>query len=108
EEDPLPAEALGDDPADQRADRERAPHRRHPDPERGRPVLALELLADQRQRGREHPGAAYALKAAGEVEQRRVAGDPAQERGEGEDPEPDREDAAAAEAVAERAGGEQE
>ena len=79
-----------------------------PDAERRRPVFAVELLADQRQRGREHPGAADALQPAGEVEQRRVAGDPAEERGEGEDPEADREDAAAPEPVAERAGGQQE
>ena len=53
-------------------------------------------------------GAADPLQAAGEVEQGRVAGDPAEERGEGEDREAEREDAAAAEPVAERAGGEQE
>ena len=54
EEDPLPAEVLGDHAADQRADRDRAADRRPPDAERGRPVLAVELLADQRQRGGEH------------------------------------------------------
>ena len=84
------------------------PTDRPPDAERGRPVFAVELLADQRQRGGEHPGAADPLQAAGEVEQGRVLGDPAEERGEGEDPEADREDAPAPEPVAERAGGEQE
>ena len=82
--------------ADQRPDRDRAADRRAPDAEGRRPVVAVELLADQRQRGREHPGAADSLQAAGEVEEGRVAGDPAEERGEREDPEADREDAAAA------------
>ena len=108
EEDPLPAEALGDDAADQRPDRDGAADRRAPDAERRRPVFAVELLADQGQRGGEHPGAADPLQAAGEVEQGRVLGDAAEERGEGEDPEADREDAPAPEPVAERAGGEQE
>ena len=40
---------LGDHAADQRADRDRAADRRPPDPERRRPVFALELLADQGQ-----------------------------------------------------------
>ena len=96
------------DAADQRPDRDRAADRRAPDAEGRRPVFAVELLADQRQRGREHPRPADALQAAGEVEQGRVVGDAAEERGEGEDPEADREDAPAAEPVAERAGGEQE
>ena len=108
EEDPLPAEALGDDAADQRPDRDRAADHGSPDAERGRPVFAVELLADQGQRGGEHPGAADALQPAREVEQGRVLGDAAEERGEGEDPEPDREHAPAPEPVAERAGGEQE
>ena len=85
EEDPLPAEALGDQAADQRPDRDGAADRRPPDAERRRPVVAVELLRDQRQRGREHRRAADALQPAGQVEQRRVAGDAAEERGEGED-----------------------
>ncbi len=103
EEDPLPAEVLGDDAADEGADRDRAADRRSPDAERRRPVFAVELLPDQRQRGGEHPGAADPLQPACEVEQGRITGDPAEERGEGEDGEPDREDAPAAKPVAERA-----
>jgi len=68
----------------------------------------VELLADQRQRGGEHAGAADPLQAPRQVEQGRVLGDPAEERGEGEDAEPDREDAPPAEPVAQRTGRQQE
>ena len=69
--------------ADQRPDRDRAADRRAPDAERGRALAALELLRDQRQRGaRTSPRAPIALQAAGEVEDGRVAGEPAGERGE--------------------------
>ena len=90
-------------PPDQRPDCHGAADRRPPDSEGGGAVLAVELLPDQRQRGREHPRAADSLQPPGEIEEGRVVGDPAEQRGEGEDPEPDREDAAPAEAVAERA-----
>ena len=82
EEDPLPAEALGEDAADQRPDRDGAADGRAPDPDRLGALAALELLGDQRQRGREHRRGAGALEAAAEVQQRRVAGEAAEERGE--------------------------
>ena len=108
EEDPFPAEVLGDQAADQRADRDGAADRRSPDAERGGAVAAVELLPEQGERGGEHRRAADPLQPARQVEQGRVAGDAAEEGGEGEEAEPEREDAAAAQAVAERAGGEQE
>ncbi len=69
---------------------------------------AGELLGDQGQGDGEHDRAADALQGAGEVEEGRVGRERAEQRGEREDPQPDREDAAAAEAVGERAGGEHE
>ena len=66
---------------------------------------AGELLGDQRQGDGEHDRAADALQAAGEVEEGRVGRQRAEQRGDGEDAEADREDAAAAEPVGERAGG---
>ena len=77
-------------------------------PTRPGALAALELLGDQRQRGGEHRRRADALQAAGEVEDRRVAGEPAEERRDREDAEADREDAPAAEPVAERPEDEQE
>src|SRR4029079_4122623 len=73
EEDPLPAEAVGDDSADERADRDRAADRGPPDADSGRALATLELLRDQGQRGREHRRSAGALQAAREVEDGRVA-----------------------------------
>ena len=64
--------------ADQRADRDRAADRRPPDADRVAALAPLELLRDQRQGGREHRRAADALQAAGEVEDGRVAGEPAE------------------------------
>ncbi len=51
-------------------------------PDRVGALAALELLRDQRQRGREHRRGAGALEAAGDVEHRRVAGEAAGERGD--------------------------
>ena len=87
----------------------RPPTRRPVDPHRHPPFGAAgELLGDQRQGDGEHHRAADALQAAGKVEEGRVGGERAEQRGEREDPQPDREHAPAPEPVGQRAGGEDE
>ena len=108
EEDRLPADAVGEHAADQRADRDRGAGDRAPHAERGAAVAALEGGGQQRQRGREHERAADALQRAREVEHQRRPGERAQRRGDGEDRDPDHEDPAAAEEVGERAAREQQ
>ena len=54
EEDPPPAGVLGEEAADERADRDGEPDRRAPDPERGAALAPVELLREDRERDREH------------------------------------------------------
>ena len=75
EEDPAPREPRGEHAAGERADRDRGADRRAPDPERGAALLAVELLRDQRERGREHHRAADSLHAAGDDQEERVVGE---------------------------------
>ena len=107
QEDRLPPEAVGEEAADQRADRDGAADRGAVDAHR-HPAFgaAGELLGDEREGDGEHDRAADALQATGEVEEGRVGGERAEQRGEGEDREADREDASAAQPVGQRAGGE--
>ena len=102
EEDPLPAERLRQRAADERPDCD-------PDADRGTPVgdrlaagRAGELLGDQRERGREHRGAADALDPPRHVEEDRAGREAAEERGEREDRDAADEDPLAPEAVGER------
>ena len=62
-EDRLPADRVDEHAADQRPGRERQPDHRAPDPDRAGARLALELLREQRQRGREHDRGARAPAA---------------------------------------------
>ena len=78
EEDPLPAEDLGDKAAGQRPDRNRAADRRAPGRDRGAALRSRELLADQGKRRREHRRPADPLDRAGGDQQRHVASDPAE------------------------------
>ena len=106
QEDPLPVEAAGEQAADERADRERRADRGAVGGERAGALLrGRERLREQRQRDREHDRGADALDRAGGVEEDDVGRQGACTRGDGEDREADREEAAAAEAVGERAGG---
>ena len=73
EEDPLPADARGDDAAEQRADRDGGAGHGAVDAERGAALLAVERLRDQRERGREHHRPADALHGAREVQHQRRA-----------------------------------
>ena len=82
EEDPAPAGVLGQEAADERADRDGEPDRRAPDPERGAALAAVELLREDRERDREHRRAADALEAAGEVEEEGSGGRAAEGGGE--------------------------
>jgi hypothetical protein len=108
EEDPLPAESVGERPADQRPYRDRAADRRAPGGDSGAALGALELLGDQRQRGREHRGATDPLEAPREVEEGRVGSQAAEQRSEREHPDADHEQPPPPEAIGERAHGQRE
>ena len=102
-EDRRPAEVLGQEAAEQRADSGGGGDRRAPRPERRAPLLAVELLRQQRQRGREHDRPADALAGPGDDQEQRARRQRAQQRGEGEQHQPDREHQPAAEQVGQRA-----
>ena len=107
QEHPAPVERGGERPADRRADRERRADRGAVGGERAGPLaLVRERVGQQRERGREHDRGAEALDGARGVEHLDRAGGGADAGRDGEDDEPGREDAAAAEAVGERARGE--
>jgi hypothetical protein len=107
QEDPFPAETVGEQAANQRADRHRDADRGAVDTH-GHAALGpgRELLGDQGQRDGEHDRAADALQRSRQVEEGRIGRQRAEQRGDREDAKSDREDAAAAEAIGERAGGE--
>src|SRR5579884_871391 len=96
EEDPAPADACGDDPAQDRPDRHGDAGYRAPHPEGGAAVAALEGLGQQGQGGGEHHRPAQPLPTAGHDQEQGAVGEPAQEGAGGEQPEPDGEEAPAA------------
>ena len=108
EEDPLPADAGRDDPADDRPDGDGGAGDGPEDPEGDPAVAALEGLGDQRERGGEHHRPADPLHGAGEVEHQRGVGEPADGGGAGEHHEAGREHQPAPEQVGERSGRQQE
>ena len=101
EEDPLPAEAVHDRPADDRPGSERGSADRSPDAQRLAPLGAGELLGEQGQRGGEDRGRAESLRSASKVQRERRGSEGARERGGAEDGEPPDEDPPAAEPVSE-------
>ncbi len=85
EEDPAPREPRGEHPAGERPDRDRRADRRAPDAERGAALAAVELLREERERGREHHRAADALDPARDDQEERVVRGAARGRGEREE-----------------------
>src|SRR5262249_28590050 len=94
--------------ADERADRDGAADGRSPERDRRAALTSLELLPDERERGREQAGAADALQPAREVEEQRRRGDATEQRREGEDGDARDEYALAPEVVGQRAAREEE
>ena len=92
EEDPGPGEEVGEDPAEQEADCAAARGDRAPDAHRLRPLLALREGGghDRERRGRDERRP-EALEPAGEDQELGRGREPVQERGDGEDHEPDQE-----------------
>ena len=109
EQDPLPAEQVGEDAADEHAGG--AAGAAHGAPRRQRAV-ALRPLAERRREDRERrrrdDRAAEALHAAGDHEHRLAAGQAADQRGGGEQQQPEDEHAPAAEEVGGAAAEQQE
>jgi len=105
EEDPAPVEAAGQRAADERADGERGADRGAVGGERLAALQgAREGMREHRERDREHDRGADALHGARAVEHHDVLRGGARERRNGEDAQADEEEAAAPEAVGERAG----
>ena len=107
-EDPLPADALDDGAADERAERDAEAAHAGPDAEREAALLGGGVGAQQRERERGDDRGADALERAGGDQRAGRGREGGGGRGGGEDPQADHEDAAAAEAVAERRAGEEE
>ena len=105
-EDPLPSEGAREGSAHERADGHRPAHRGPPHGDGGRPGRALEVLADERQRGGEHGRPPDALDGPGRDELGRGVRQPARQGGQGEHGQADDEDALAPEAVGQRPLGE--
>jgi hypothetical protein len=100
QEDPVPAEELGEDAAGQHADRAAGPEHGPPDPEGPVALGALrERGGDDGQGGRRDHGAAESLDGPGHDEHRLVGGQAAGQRGQREQPEPGQQHAALAEQV---------
>ena len=108
EEDPAPVDLLGEDAADQRADRKR--HRGHADPDADRcsALPRWEGGDDDRKRRRVHQRRSNALHDAGADQVARAGREAARERGGREDRQADDEDQAPAEQVSELAAREHE
>jgi hypothetical protein len=100
EEDPLPRQQVGEDPAQQKAEGGAAGGDRAPDAERLRALLALrEGRRDDRQRGRGHERGAQALQRAGGDEHPAGLRQAVQQRGDREDHDADEEHTLAPEEV---------
>ena len=109
EEDPVPAEHVGEDAAEQHADRPAARQHEAEDAHRLRALGGLgEHHHDQRQRDRRDDGAAEALDRAGDHEDLLRAGEPAGEGGDGEEGDTADEHSPVAEQVTEPAAEQQE
>jgi hypothetical protein len=104
EEDPAPAHVRRECAADERPDRDRHPDRSAPEPESRAALAAVELLGDDRERDREHPGAADPLRSSGNDQPKWRRRRPTERRGHREEPDRDEEHPLAAEQVTERAG----
>jgi hypothetical protein len=108
EEDPVPADVVHDEPADEGADRERESRDAGPDADRLAALPRRERRRDDRERRRVHQRRTDALHAAGTDQEAGVRREAARERGEREDREPDHEDLAAAVHVGELAPGDEQ
>ena len=108
EEDPVPVDVLGDQAADERADREGERGDAGPDADRRSPLLRRERDSDDRERRRVHQRRAEPLDDARRDQERRVTGQAAREGREREDGEADDEHPAPAEKVGELAAREHE
>ena len=107
EEDPAPAEAVGDRTSHQRAHGDGHADRGAVDAHRRSALpTGWELLRNQREGDREHRGGADALHGTRDVQEGGIRREPGGQRGGREDPKPRGEHAAAPQAVGERAGGE--
>ena len=102
EEDRLPADGGGQRTADERAERHGDADRRAVDGGGERALRSAPLLREQRERHGEHDRAADALQRPREIEHRRGGRQPAQQRGEREDPDADGEHALAPETIGQR------
>jgi hypothetical protein len=108
-QDPLPAEVLGEDAAEQDAGRAAGAGHGAPDAERPVALRALgERRGDDGERGGGDQRGAQALEGAGDDEHDVVGRQAADERGDGEDPEPEHEQPAAAQEVGHAAAEQQE
>ena len=87
--------------AGERADRDRRSDRRAPHAERRPALPAVELLREQRERGREHDRAADALNAARDDQEERIVREPAERRGDREEDDADQEQPLAPEEIRE-------
>ena len=105
-EDRAPADVLGEQAADQRADRERERRDTRPDADRRAALARRERGRDDRERGRVHQRGAGALDDAGADQEPRARRERAGERGAAEDRQADDEDAPAPEQVGQLAAGE--
>jgi hypothetical protein len=99
EEDPVPADVLCDETADQRSDRQGQRGDARPDADRHPALPRREGGGDDRERGGVHEGRADALDDPRADQDLRATGQAAGERGAREDDEPDDEDAPPAEQV---------
>ena len=94
EEDPAPVDVLGQQPADERADRERERRDAGPDADRGAALAGRERRRDDRERRGVHERRADTLDHARGDQLLARAREPAPERREREDRDPDDEDRA--------------
>ncbi|MPM72854.1 hypothetical protein SDC9_119830 [bioreactor metagenome] len=107
EEDPLPAETVGEQAAEQRADQHRDPGRRTPQGHRLGAFLRREEPGDHGHRLWGHQGGAEALDDPPGDQRAGGAGQAAGQRGDGEDGQADQVEVLGAVAVAEPAGDQQ-
>jgi hypothetical protein len=103
--DPLPGDALDNGPADERAERDGEAADAAPRAERHAPALRRHRLREDRQRQRQHNGAAEALDRARRDQLVRRARQRSGGGGGGEDHQPDDKQPAPPEAVPERSAG---